>query len=582
MNDKYNPAKIISDYNDTNREKFNPVLFERSDQEVIDALKQVILSCQRTKYTVIRVINFEVITGYEEVRNILYSYENQRIKKSKKIINPYSYIDLKDSDIYLLKVNYYIAAKDGEMTLPVYIALPRFVDKYYFRIAGNNYFPMSQIADNSTYNNTMASSSKRQSVTLKTVFMPIRIYREIVDLVQRNNEVIKAVYYSSIIFSKKLSALKYILAKLGLRDGLMLMGYSEVVSIIDSSTPRGDNDSDIFYYFGTSCPNIIIKTPKVVFDGDYVLQSLIYTLVSSITSDTTPNDIFTNDFWLISLGGEYKNFSADKGMSVLDSLESLYDNVTYNDIKIPPEKKQSIYHIILWMVREFPRLRAKDNLNLSYKKIRIAEYIALLYSSKLSRGIYTIADSGTNVTLGRVKKALNILPLTLINKIKKNNLINYSNSVNDMDSTFALKFTYKGISGIGDSNNGKSVPDTYRMVHPSHIGRVDLDTSSATDPGMSGILCPFAKIYEDGRFSENDEPNEWEDEFAVLMNNYKKIINLKDIIQMEKTVLHIENPVRVQMIEESQKIMDGLIRPIQMVVNDQGVRNHYNNSLDEN
>ena len=32
----------------------------------------------------------------------------------------------------------------------------------------------------------------------------------------------------------------------------------------------------------------------------------------------------------------------------------------------------------------------------------------------------------------------------------------------------------------------------------SHIGRVDKDSSSNSDPGMSGILCPYATIYENG------------------------------------------------------------------------------------
>lgn len=563
-------AAIMHHYNDTNREKFNPMLFHRSDEDIIKAMKEVILSCQRSKHAVIRVIDFEIIDDYHQVREILRDHENQRIKNPQKTINTFNYIDLKDSDIYLLKVNYLIKAKDGVMQLPVHIALPRIVNKYYFHIYGNDYYAMYQVVDNSTYNNSMAASSKRQTVTLKTIFMPIRIYREVVSLIQTNNESTKTVYYASVIFGKKLPAIKYILGKLGYRDTLVFMGYEDIISIVDHNTPRGENDDQIYYFFRTPSKRIIIKVPKVIFDGDYVLQSLIYTMVQSIYVDTSPYDIFSNEFWLVSLGGDFKNFSTKKGEAILDSLESIYDTLTYEDLKLPHEKKQSIYHILLWMLREFTRLRLKDNLNLSFKKIRIAEYIALLYSNKLSRGIYSIADAGPNATIGRIKKALNIAPLTLLNIIGKSNLVSYKNAVGDLDSTYAIKFTYKGISGIGDSNNGKSVPDAYRMVHPSHIARVDIDTSSPSDPGMSGILCPFAEIHDGNRFSESGEPNEWDNEYNDLMMAYKAITNLKEISIAEKKILKIDTPVRVQMAEESKQIIDGLINPIKLIVNNEG------------
>ena len=66
--------------------------------------------------------------------------------------------------------------------------------------------------------------------------------------------------------------------------------------------------------------------------------------------------------------------------------------------------------------------------------------------------------------------------------------------VNDMDSIIAIKYTYKGISGIGERTN--QVSQIYRNVDISHIGRIDPDTSSNSDPGLTGSLCPLTKLYD--------------------------------------------------------------------------------------
>ena len=85
------------------RIKFNPVLFERSDQDIIEELKKVILSCQRqNKYFTIKVTGFKVVDNYAEINDILYKYyENASRNKSKmkKRDNQYAYINLNESDI---------------------------------------------------------------------------------------------------------------------------------------------------------------------------------------------------------------------------------------------------------------------------------------------------------------------------------------------------------------------------------------------------------------------------------------------------------------------------------------------------
>jgi hypothetical protein len=101
------------------------------------------------------------------------------------------------------------------------------------------------------------------------------------------------------------------------------------------------------------------------------------------------------------------------------------------------------------------------------------------------------------------------------------NLVSYRDLVNDLDSLTALKYTYKGISGLGE--DGTSVQPVYRYVDPSHIGILDLDASSNSDPGMSGMLCPMVKLYgKDNSFSEYQEPNTWRDLYKPILKELKE------------------------------------------------------------
>ena len=53
--------------------------------------------------------------------------------------------------------------------------------------------------------------------------------------------------------------------------------------------------------------------------------------------------------------------------------------------------------LLRWLMREFPALRAKDNVDVSTKKMCIADYIARIYATKLSTGIHRISDMGKSI-----------------------------------------------------------------------------------------------------------------------------------------------------------------------------------------
>ena len=161
-----NQRELISKICDT-RPRMNPHLFERDDDEVIKQLMDAIKSCERTgAHFSIQVKGFEVIDDFDQVNKILYDYYERAYRnktKAKRKDNRYEFINLNESDIRLLIVHYLIADKDRQEDLDVIIAVPRIIDKYYFRIDGIMRSTLYQVVDGSTYNNG-TSTSKSPSV----------------------------------------------------------------------------------------------------------------------------------------------------------------------------------------------------------------------------------------------------------------------------------------------------------------------------------------------------------------------------------------------------------------------------------
>lgn len=555
-----NQAEFIRAFNDQYREPFNDTLFERSDDEMIEELKKVILSCERSKYFTIKVMKFTVVDDYATMIQMLRDQEAVKHQSKDTEYNQYDYINIKDSDVRLLVVDYYIKVpapkKDtvGEKNLRVLIMVPRFVDKYYFRIMGNYYCPKFQILDGSTYNNA-GSSSRCQNVTFKSLFMATRIFRYTTEITFEGNIVRPAVFYNSAIFNKKVPLMKYILAKYGIYNTMAALGVPELY--IHDKNPNLD-------HCYTLCKgNVYISIPKYLFDRDHITQSLIYTMYLSINPKdvSSVSDLWKTDFWKCALGESYGNKSINKGESVLESLESIYDIPTREALRLPEQHKKDIYCVLIWILREFAILAQTDNLSVATKRRRLAAYCAALYGMKLSSGMFTFSGE-KNIQVSYIEKRIHTFPDYLIKAIARDRTIASKSSVNDLDSFDAVKWTFKGIQGIGESKDS-TVPDVYRQAHPSHLGRIDLDSSSNGDPGMSGMLCPMVKTSEN-YFSDFSEPNLWREEVRCLLNEYKKIKGKKEVIQMQKVIGLTPDINEEGMLDDDINVAEQMIIPFVM------------------
>ena len=113
-----NQQQFIRQFNDAHREKFNDDLFKRDDDEMIDELKKVILSCERSKYFTIKVTKFTVVDDYATMMKMLRDQEAIKHQSKDSEYNQYEYISLKDSDVRLLVVDYFIQVPSPKKDSP--------------------------------------------------------------------------------------------------------------------------------------------------------------------------------------------------------------------------------------------------------------------------------------------------------------------------------------------------------------------------------------------------------------------------------------------------------------------------------
>lgn len=570
-----NQREMISNFVDQTKMKMNPELFDRSNEEVMSHLMDAIKSCQREgAYFSIKVKGFDIIDDFDEVNRILFEYYERAYRnktKAKRKDNRYEFINLNESDIRLLIVHYLIADKERTQDLDVIIAVPRIIDKYYFKIDGIMRSTLYQVVDGSTYNNS-TSMSKSPSVTMKLVFMAVRVFRRFMEIPNYDGTSVKTTYYTALCFNKTVGALKYILAKYGYFGTLNFLG---LTAIYISQEPVEKDD----WYSFKKGENLYLCVPKIIFDQDLMTQTFIATVFNSIYEGIPINEFYNLSYWMRSIGADFNrvtgdkfidiftaedkstvNDTFDKGTSIIDSFETIYDLCTYRALKLEEEDKSDMYAVLRWMLREFNNLRMKDNLDISVKRIRFAEYVSSLYVMKIARGIYRVADMNKRASIESIIRAIKTDPLFLLKAIVMSKMISYRNMVSDMDSMQALKFTYKGVSGLGESGN-KSIPDIYRSIQPSHIGRVDLDASSDGNPGITGTLNPFMDMHN-GYFSDYEEPNTWEVSYNETIKEFYRLNNLKQAMEFQEKVLDIDRSEEITELQDIACNMEQIINPI--------------------
>lgn len=388
-----------------------------------------------------------------------------------------------------------------------------------FVINSKKYKAIWQMLEASVY-------TQRGRVTLKAR-MPIVVYRNMkrsIYDIEGNEYIVASFSYALATKSKRKGAkqrIKFIdplmifSAKIGLNKTLEFFGMKGIIELIDmpKKTKKGK-----WTYFKVD--DIYFRVDTHMFECYPWVQSVCAMLYNLQCKDFPLTWERRNDrnYWICRIGfvdsARTKTMTLesfkDKGLTTIYMIERLLDKITTQILRLPDYYKQSIYYLLFWILMNFEDLKSKNNIDLNNKRIRKNEYIVnSSLGKKISENINRIIEKKSKSKMNTIDTLIELFnfpsDIIIAGITTLDDLMKSDDLVNDMDALLALNYSSKGPNSLGE-NSAKKISKKYRALDISHVGKVDLNTTSNSEPGMAGSFTPFVEIYDGFYFDPNREP----------------------------------------------------------------------------
>ena len=527
----------------------------------------------------------EKIDLNEHTININYKRKSDKLDIPKfKFINPDRIAEM----VFTIQVK----TNMNEKVITKKILIPVEYDGFYY--IGNKKWKVEwQLCDASTYN-------QRGKITLKSR-MPFIIYqskhRPIMDMDGTIHDVRTYSYAlnSKSRFGASKPKVKYInpmmiyAAKMGLEQAIIYMCAGPDIEILPKSLAeyKEFDRKDEFYYFNID--EVVFRVDQYMMDTNKHIASVVGMLKSMESSEFPVSYALLSNFedekvyWRCRIGyvgaAKSKNLMSflEKGNTTIKMFERLLDSVTQLNLRLEDPYKEDIYTLMRWMIFEFDTLKTRNNMDLNNKRIRKNEHIVQpTLGKKIAENIIKILEragkSNMNV-IDTLLEGFNFPSDIIISGMKSNGyLVKSDDLVNDFTSLSDLYYSCKGPNSLGE-NSSKMISQKYRNIHPSFMGRIDINVSSNSDVGMSGAFTPFVKLYDKFYFTPQREPDhemfhlrqEQKEHYSEI--GYDKMITPEEDINFDtyeeylEFLRHKEKPERLkpEVIQIVEKVTDPFV-----------------------
>lgn len=419
-----------------------------------------------------------------------------------------------------------IKTNKNERNIVKKILIPIEYDGFY-TLNNKKWKALWQLVDASTY-------SQKGKITMKSR-MPIIVYKSKKrPLIDMNGEVMQFSTYSYALNRKtrfasksKAAKVKFInpvmifSAKIGLKNTIAYFGLQDVIKILPFDKLFFDDhadqyDHERYRYFGVN--EIILQVDRYLMENVPFVGNFTAMIAACMSADfpMTMETVENTMYWTCRVGSigsaHSKNLEtfAEKGKTTMHMIERLLDTITQVNLRLPDCYKKNIYSILRWMILDFDSLKNRNNMDLDNKRIRKNEYIVMSsLGKKINENINKLIEKKSKSKLNTMDTLLELFNFgsdIIINGMRNiGDLVKSDELVNDMTMLQDLYFSAKGPNSLGEQSS-KIISQKYRNIHPSYLGKIDLNVSSNSDVGMSGAFTPFMELFDNFYFNPNPEP----------------------------------------------------------------------------
>lgn len=504
-------------------EKESELNIDFLDSKYDKSLDDYVIACMMDFESVenIQILDYKIIRDQDEV-DLNYHMININYKKKNMDdiqIPKYDYI--MDSRYHEIVFRIRVSTNLNEKIIEKRILVPTEHNGYYL-INGKKMKVIWQLVDASTY-------SQRGRTTMKSR-MPTIMYHNKHKLTPDVNgtEFVLPNYMYAQDTSKKrrgraantgkkkmkfVNPLMIFSAKLGFTKTISFFGMDGIVTVKKTYTKKDEKANYVF-----QCNDVYLIVNKELFDHFDMVKLFICMAAHLGNRDfpVTMDVLDDTEYWTCRLGylGNIKNKNLhtfyDKGRTAIHMIERLADPITTSTFRLPELYKSNIYYIMYWMITNFDALKQRVNIDMANKRIRKNEALVLAtLGRKISENINKLIDKKTRSKLNTIDTLLEMFnfssDILMTGMTIMNDMVKSGDTSNDMAFLSDMAYTAKGPNSLGE-NSSKAISEKYLHLHPSMVGVLDLFTTSNSDPGMSGSIVPFVKLYDKFFFTEDGEP----------------------------------------------------------------------------
>lgn len=465
----------------------------------------------------IEILDYEVILDPDKIDINEHSININYKRKSGPIEIPkYKYIAT--NRVGEIRFTIRIRTNKEERTLIKKILIPIEYEGFY-ALNNKKWKTLWQLVDASTY-------SQKGKITLKSR-MPIIIYKSKKRLfMDSDGDVVEYSTFSYALNGKArrgakarvkfINPLMIFASKVGLENTIKYFDLQDVVSFVEKEEAETHPFDGTYRYFYID--ELTIRVNRHLVDNIPMVGSFVAMMVSlgSYEFPVTKEQMNDTNYWRCRIGAigaaHSKTLSTffEKGKTTIYMVERLLDSVTQMNLRLPNSCKKDIYALLRWMITDFDHLKNRNNMDLANKRIRKNEYIVMAsLGKKVSENINKLIEKLSKSKLNTMDTLLELFnfPSDIIVSGMRNigDLVKADELVNDMTMLQDLYFSAKGPNSLGEQSS-RIISQKYRNIHPSYIGKIDINVSSNSDVGMSGAFTPFVHLYDGFYFNPEREP----------------------------------------------------------------------------